>query len=592
VDTIEFAERFLYPYKKKGQEIIPRYCPYCHGGEHRDKETFALNIDKKTFNCKRGTCGKSGTFWQLCHDNGVEADKDSNYEIYKPRAKTYTKPNVQTIELSKSALEYAAKRKISPETLRKWKVAEKNDMYVFPYYDENNELVFIKYRPIGRIHNGQKKGSREPGGKPILWGMNMVDITKPLIIVEGEFDAIAVSECGVDNVVSVPSGAQDLSWIELCWDWLDKINKFILFGDNDKPGQEMMKKIIIRLGEDRCYIVHHEYKDANDILYYKGKEAVIKAIESSKSVPKAGIIDVADIEPEDKREGIPTGIRGLDRLLEDTQLGELTIWTGKRGEGKSTILGQVILEALDTGNAVFAYSGELTAPTFQQWINTQAAGSLNLEEYKNKYGDTKTRVKKEANDAIRTWYKGKLFLYDNSIRGKNIDNTSILDLCEYSARKYNCRVFVIDNLMTADFDATGENYYQAQSKFVGDLVHFAKAFNVHVHLVAHPRKTDNTDIKDNDDVAGSGEVTNRADNVICIKRNSDLKEGYDAVLKVMKNRNTGRLGKFPLRFIAKERRFYQLNEDGSYDAKTYGWEKYDTSWLKEVDMPCPWDIES
>ena len=44
MDELEFARAYLGDFKLKGQEIVPRYCPYCRGGQHGDKETFALNI--------------------------------------------------------------------------------------------------------------------------------------------------------------------------------------------------------------------------------------------------------------------------------------------------------------------------------------------------------------------------------------------------------------------------------------------------------------------------------------------------------------------------------------------------------------------
>ena len=40
-------------------------------------------------------------------------------------------------------------------------------------------------------------------------------------------------------MVSVPSGCDDLSWIENCYDWLEKFNSIVIFGDNDPPGQKM-----------------------------------------------------------------------------------------------------------------------------------------------------------------------------------------------------------------------------------------------------------------------------------------------------------------------------------------------------------------
>ena len=154
-------------------------------------------------------------------------------------------------------------------------MTESNGRIVFNYYDANNELVFVKYRTVGK--DGQ--WTRETDTMPILYGMWLVNINKPMIIVEGEWDALAVSECGIDNVVSVPSGSKDFSWIENCWDWLQQIDEFILFGDNDAPGREMTEKLIVKLGEDRCRIGQNKYKDANELLYREGAQAVREAID-------------------------------------------------------------------------------------------------------------------------------------------------------------------------------------------------------------------------------------------------------------------------------------------------------------------------
>lgn len=516
-------------------------------------------------------------------------DDRNNFEIKKPTQKNFVKPKVESRELSQAAIDYMAKRKISLETLNTMQVEEKDKAYVFKYYDLENELVFVKYRPIGKIQGNQLKSWREKGGKAILWGMNRIDKTKPLVICEGELDQLAIIEAGYENVVSVPSGASDMSWIELCYDWLAEFEKIVLFGDNDPPGQKMVREIIIRLGEWRCYIANHEHKDANEVLYFQGAAEVLRVIKEAQPVPKVGIVDVADIEPNIKVDsgGIPTGIRSLDRLFEDMGFGELTIWTGKNGEGKSTLLGQVLLEALEVGESVFAYSGELTKERFQVWINTQAAGLSNLDKHTNKYGDEIYTVKKHINDQIREWYRGKFFLFDNGIRGKNIENTGLLDLCEYAAMKYGCKLFVIDNLMTADYDVQGDNLYQAQSRFVGDLVHFSKAFNVHTHLVAHPKKTDKGRLE-KESISGTGDITNRADNVIAIERVPDEKKSKmecDAVLSVLKNRENGKLGDIKLNFNVKERRFSEVNITTK---KTYGWERVNVvkTALQEV---LPWD---
>jgi twinkle protein len=513
----------------------------------------------------------------------VETEMD---EVDKAK---YVKPNVKLNELTPEAIAYMEKRKISKATLDKWqvKMRGKNE-YAFQFFGENNELTFLKYRPVGKGDEAKKNITREKETMPILYGMNMVNTTQPVVIVEGEFDALACFEAGVRNVVSVPSGSTDTTWIKICWKWLKRVPEFILFGDNDNAGRKMITELVIRLGEGKCRIAEHDYKDANEVLYYQGKDAVLKAVAEAKIVSKIGIIDVSCIQVPDEQEshGIPTGFIGLDRMMEDSQLGEVTIWTGRNGEGKSTILGQVILQAIEYGSSVFAYSGELTKERFFQWICTQAAGKEYLRPYKNKYGDEKYSVDPDAVAKIRKWIRGKLYLYDNSMRGSNIENTGLFDLCKYAAQRYGCKIFVIDNLMTSDFGAKDEsNYYHAQSEFVGKLVSFAKTFNVHVHLVAHPKKTGERGIT-KEDISGSNDISNRADNVIAIQRKYEEDREYDAELSLLKNRNTGILGKVNLGFSQEDKRFYQIRSDGKYITKSYNWKDAE-DYFAPTDEPSP-----
>ena len=124
--------------------------------------------------------------------------------------------------------------------------------------------------------------------------------------------------------------------------------------------------------------------------------------------------------------------------------------------------------------------------------------------------------------------------------------------------------------MSGRFSTSADrDFYRAQSNFVGRLVEFAKRNESHVHLVAHPRKSDK--ILDADEVGGSGDITNRADNVLALDRLEEQKaaeKGYDAVLSVLKNRSFGESGRFGLIFDPSCRRYVRVGEE----PKHYGWE--------------------
>lgn len=591
MNVYDFARRYLYPYRIKGSEIKAQYCPFCRGGEHRDKQSFSLNIENKTFNCKRGSCGKSGTFKQLCEEFGEVADVENNrFEQFK-REKKYEKPKTKTTDLTKSAYEYLQLRKISRETIDKTGVlSDEKGNIVFRFLDEKGEYVFTKFRPSQKVEKGQMKSWREANTKPILYLMNLCKPDLPLCLCEGEIDCLSLYESGIENAVSVPSGCEDMEWIETCWNWLEKFKKIVLFGDNDDPGREMTQKLVKRLGAYRCWTIPSESykncKDVNEILYRYGKDAIREAIAAAQAVPIAGLLNLADIKPLDIK-NMPkalSGISVLDSAIGGFLLGELSIWTGKRGNGKSTLLGQILLESINQGIPVAAYSGELPAAHFQYWINLQAAGEGYIKNYHDPMrGKDIYYLEQSVLEKIKAWYDGKFFLYDNTVDGSP-EETSILKVFEYAVRRYDCKVFLVDNLMTARTDSlTERDFYHQQSKFVGELVSFAKSFGVHIHLVAHPKKTPGK--LENDDVSGSGDVTNRADNVFSLERVAPEKgKPYDTVLKTLKNRFFGSNKEVGLKYSKISRRLY-LPNDG--ENKMFGWNDLDYDPTKIIDENYP-----
>lgn len=594
----EFAEKHLNDYRINGDEITPKLCPYCHGGSNSDKDTFGLNISKNTFNCLRGSCGKNGTFKKLCEDFNEQADgyNKDNYELKKVAPKVYGIVNDKIFPFTAEIAAYMAKRKISKKTLMKYDVStDGKGNIAFPYY-QDNELVLVKYRPCGKIQKGQKKAWRSKDGKPVFWGMDLCTTDKPLIITEGEMDTLACAEAGIDNVVSVPSGTNSLGCVETCWDWLEQFKEIILFGDNDEPGQEMIRKLILKLGEWRCKTVDNPFKDANILLYRNGKEAVSRAVTEAKDIPIDGLINLADVVPLDltKLERVKSNIMHLDNKIGGFYMGELSVWTGENGNGKSTLLGQMLLESLEQNYPVCAYSGELRADKFQHWMHLQMAGQEYLQ-YRTDPDMDKQRPYVEPHniELMKHWYNRRFFLYDNNINSRNANEAGIIEVFIYAARKYGCKVFLVDNLMTAGVEKLNDrDYYRAQSIFVRQLSNFAKTFNVHVHLVAHPRKDTIKGKFKKTDIMGTGDIPNIADNIFAIEREKDIKgKAPYAILSILKNRNEGIQDvEIGMCFDKESKRFYQpTDKEGA--SRRYGWTAgiQQQNLFQEIDIICPWD---
>lgn len=562
MDPLEFAQRYLQPFTVKGEEIVPTLCPFCHGGSHHDKYTFALNQEKRTYNCKRGSCGEQGHFTQLCRRFGEMAGAG-----IRP-AKQYKKPEKPPERITETALGYLQARCISPETAQAYRVGvDEQGNLMFPFYTQGGEHVFTKYRPARKLKPGERKAWRDTDTMPVLFGMHLCDPEIPLLITEGELDAMACHEAGIPNATSVPSGAEDFTWLDTCWDFIHQFKQVCLFGDNDAAGLEMIRRLCAKLSGMRVFVVEHECKDANELLFRHGKQRVMDAWLQAKAVPVAGLINLADVSPMDPMsvKTVTTGIAPLNKMLGGFGLGDVSVWTGKRGDGKSTLLSQLMLDAVDADWKVCAYSGELRADRYQYWTDLQAAGTKHIREYLDTVNDRPVYyVPKEIRQRIHAWYDERYWLFDNALSATE-EEANVLSVFELGAMRYDCKVFLVDNLMTADFGRVSDSdFYRQQSRFVGKLVSFANRFNVHVHLVAHPRKT--RDAITGDDISGSGDITNRVANVLSLSRREKPLEGL--TLEIIKNRWEGQTGKIQMEYSPVSHRLY-LPERG--EEVTYGW---------------------
>lgn len=320
-----------------------------------------------------------------------------------------------------------------------------------------------------------------------------------------------------------------------------------------------------------CVTAQSVYKGCSSVRELRDSHGIF-AVESlwqgAEELPPYGLLEISGVEKVDiaKQPHARSGIPELDKLIGGLYDGELSIWTGKRKEGKSTLLGLPILAAIREGRKVCVYSGELPDWRYKAWLLSMAAGPDNLVEEDTDTGKSVWTPRAEISRTIDLWWKGKLFLFDN--RAADIHTPEkLLGLMRYAWKRYGCSCFVVDNLMTVDLP--GEDYYRAQSRFVGQLVDFAHETHAHVHLVAHRRKggTQKGSKGDSDDVSGSGDITNRADNTFAVSRVDDEGSPFDAKLEVLANRGFGASGIINLNFDVRSRRYYMNDVNWSC-----GWE--------------------
>ena len=242
---------------------------------------------------------------------------------------------------------------------------------------------------------------------------------------------------------------------------------------------------------------------------------------------------------------IPTAYTELDRKIRGLALGEVSVLSGCNASGKTSFLDCLALNAIQAGYKTAIWSGELPAWKIKSWINLVAAGPANIRHSDGDFA----YVPRSISEKIDAWDDGKLFVYNNDygFRAKQIlyDAAKIMDTAQV-------QLLVLDNLMALDMSEMGTTNLEQQKMLVFELREMAKKRNIHVVLVAHPRKQ--MGFLRKEDISGTADITNLADNVFIIhRRNNDflrraqetLGQSFakvpagDSILEVCKNRDFG-----------------------------------------------------
>ncbi len=600
-DAKRFGQEQHIKYQQRGDELQFKYCPYCRN-KTDDKNTFAINLRTGQFKCLRASCGAKGNMITLARDFNFSLGNDVD-EYFNKRKRykdlsRYPRPIVRA-----PAVAYMEDRGISQMITEKYGITTQKDrdnILVFPFFDEFGKMQFVKYRKtdFDKAKDKNKEWS-ESDCKPILFGMDRCDAERSgvLVLTEGQIDSLSVAEAfgGDINAVSVPTGCNGFTWVPYCWDFLGKFDTLIVFGDHEKGKITLLDEMQKRFHGVVKHVRIEDYldcKDANEILTRHGKQAVRDAVNNAAIVDCKRIKKLSKVESKNmaEMESISTGISQLDKLIGGFYYGQLIILTGERGLGKSTLGSQFIVNGVNQGLGAFCYSGELPDWSFQEWFDRQCAGREYINVATSELGFDNYLIDGAALEMIHDWYDEHCYIYDNAVvESADTENETILETLETAIKQYGCKMLLIDNLMTAIEDDLASDLYRQQTAFVRALAKLAKQYNVIIILVVHPRKSNGYTFS-NDSVAGSSNITNLADivmNYALPKDDDEVKP--DRILQVSKNRLTGKVnfGGIPLWYDVPSKRILEAR---GMNRQRFGWNIED-GFLQVPDMGEEIEIE-
>lgn len=565
--------------RRRGNRVELETCIFCHGGDHNDKWKMVVYLDESggNYSCSRGSCSAKGTFWALVEQLGDDprdfyqrSASPSKTPAPKLKADTiFVKQDVDPQPLTATAVKYLKSRGFGRDVIEDSSIwCDEKGHICFGYYWKS-ELVFVKVRRAGPPLEGEGKAwAAWKGGLRTLWGLEQCDPTLGyLTICFGEYDCVALKQARIQNVVSVPSGDQDVNWIDICYDALQSYSEVILWPDNDESCRKAIPKLAERLGKEKVRVVKCEFKDPNDMLVQltaetdaeSAEQAMFEAVSDAPYYFQGDLVQLADIRnPEIIWDGYTSGIEPLDKVLGRFFMGGLTVHAGSMKSGKSSAVNQITAMAAEQGGTIVVWSGEDTAADYKYKLSVHLAGFVGTEiRTSERTGTEFAAVKDSYRERINDFVRDKIIVLDRRM-GMNED--VLLENFELAFKRYGCDTLIVDNLLKLVQGKDSENENFRQSRIINMLSDFAKEHNVHCHVCVHTNKThDNSAPPDMNSISGTKNIGNLSDRcLIWFRVRPEYQHEWgnnEAVVVIAADRVFGREVTIPIRYHVDVKRF-------------------------------------
>jgi len=418
------------------------------------------------------------------------------------------------------------------------------ESHFYPYTKDNVVCAYKERKlPKSFIIHGDFKDIQ-------LFGQNVSDSGKRLIITEGELDALAVAQAQYDKysrffpVVAIPS-ASATSIILAQREWIRNFDEVVLMFDNDEPGRKAAEQAAKIIGYEKVKVAKLNEKDPCDVLIKNGSEALMRAVFDARTFSPAGVIKGEGVWEQYQRKrsvvslAYPECLDSLNAKLYGMRQGEIVLFTSGTGSGKSTVIKEIVLEILDkTDDMVGMVSlEESIGDTAQKFIGMQLKKNLNRDEVTDEEQYTAFR---------KVFADERLVLLDHQ---GSVSDESLVDKMEHLALM-GCKHIILDHITIAVSEGSkGKTGNEAIDSVMSDLLKITKKHNIWLGVISHLRKGEKPfeegHLPTIDDIKGSGSIKQISFDIIAFARNmiAETEAIRNTIkLRVLKSRFTGLTG--------------------------------------------------
>ena len=346
----------------------------------------------------------------------------------------------------------------------------------------DGKVINHKYRGPGKRFRQDKDAERAFYNEDCLRDPTLAD--HPLVITEGEIDALSAIMAGYSRTVSVPDGVgsnMDFVFESDMWS-LVKHCAIILAVDGDAPGEKFRHELACRLGPARCsWLIYPEgTKDLNDVLRLKGVDGVRDVIQKAKPYPIRGLYRLSELPEIGEPVTYETGFPSLNAHLRLWH-GEFIVITGIPSHGKSRFGLELLCSmALNHGHRSVIFSAEMRIKPYVR--------AVLREHYLNKWAKDFTLDDKRRADA---WIEEFFYFIDQDPREEQEEATIewLIDKASDAVVRYGTSWFLVDPWNQVEHKRErGQSEADYQCRAIAALKRFARSYNCGVIVVAHPTK--------------------------------------------------------------------------------------------------------